>query len=583
MNSSSTPSQKQGFNALLVECTSLIIQSEENNFSTRLDELLQRIGDFSGVDRSYFFSFDYTEKTCSNTNEWCKAGIEPQITELQGIPYDMLPMWMNTLLDGKEVYIDDLSKLPETWAAEKAILEPQGIQSLLVIPVRESEFLYGFIGFDAVEQKIEWDDSARMLLRIIGDNIGSVMRRNEQNKELADKIKLAEELATKANEANRAKSEFLTNMSHEIRTPLNGVIGFGELLNTTELNPVQKEYVRFLNESANLLMELINQVLDLSKIEAGKMYLNIERCNVRKIFETAVQLTQHLADKKDVKVYLTLDSKIPAVVYADSIRLSQVVINLLNNAIKFTEKGSVSLTVDVERSENPSSVRLKVGIRDSGIGIADAQKKLLFTAFVQADASTSKRYGGTGLGLVISNNLLQLMNSHIEFESELNKGSYFYFSLDLPIEENPTDNGKKIVASQPISVAQSAGGATEDKSVALIVEDNELNLVLCRALLSRIYPHYTFISAISGYEAIDKVKDHNPLFILMDIQMPGMDGRETTQKLREMNYTRPIIACTANAIEGEREKCLEAGMDDYIAKPINQELMKEIVDRNLVK
>ena len=582
MNSSSTPSQKQGFNALLVECTSLIIQSEEKNFSTRLDELLQRIGDFSGVDRSYFFSFDYTEKTCSNTNEWCKAGIEPQISELQGIPYDMLPMWMNTLLDGKEVYIDDLSKLPENWAAEKAILEPQGIQSLLVIPVRESEFLYGFIGFDAVEQKIEWDDSARMLLRIIGDNIGSVMRRNEQNRELADKIKLAEELATKANEANKAKSEFLTNMSHEIRTPLNGVVGFGELLNTTELNPVQKEYVRFLNESANLLMELINQVLDLSKIEAGKMHLNIERCNVRKIFETAVQMTQHLADKKDVKVYLTLDSKIPDIVHADSVRLSQVVINLLSNAIKFTEKGNVSLTVDIEDSVNASSVRLKVGIRDTGIGISDAQKQLLFTAFGQADASTSKRYGGTGLGLVISNNLLQLMNSHVEFESELNKGSYFYFTLELPIEKNPTNSSKHSIASQE-SGTQSQGHSTEGKSIALIVEDNELNLVLCRALLSRLYPHYTFISAISGYEAIDKVKEHNPDFILMDIQMPGMDDRETTQKLREMNYNRPIIACTANAIEGEREKCLEAGMDDYIAKPINQELMKEIVDRNLVK
>jgi len=578
---STSPSHKQGFNALLVECTSLIIQSEEKNFSQRLDELLARIGEFSGVDRSYFFSFDYAEKTCSNTNEWCKSGVEPQITELQGIPIEVIPMWMDTLLSGREVYIDDLDKLPETWSSEKAILEPQGIQSLLVLPVRESEFLYGFIGFDAVDEKIVWDDSSRMLLRLIADNVGSVMRRNEQNKELAAKIQLAEELAAQANEANKAKSEFLANMSHEIRTPLNGVIGFGELLNATELSPTQKEYVKFLNESAVLLMELINQVLDLAKIEAGKMQLNIERCSPRKIFETAVQLTQHLADKKNVKVYLTLDSKLPTTVYADSIRLSQVVINLLSNAIKFTDKGSVTLTVDVQNGSNASSVTLTVGIRDTGIGISDAQKQVLFTAFGQADASTSKRYGGTGLGLVISNNLLHLMNSRVEFESELNKGSHFYFTLELPSEKETIQAPSVSEDLKPLANAAAAGNLRSEKPVALIVEDNELNLVLCRTLLAKLYPHYTFISATSGYQAIEMVEQHNPEFILMDIQMPDMDGRQTTQKLRERNYTRPIIACTANAISGEREKCLEAGMDDYIAKPINQELLQEIVDRNV--
>jgi signal transduction histidine kinase/CheY-like chemotaxis protein len=447
--------------------------------------------------------------------------------------------------------------------------------------VRESEFLYGFIGFDAVDEKIVWDDSSRMLLRLIADNIGSVMRRNEQNKELAAKIQLAEEMAVQANEANKAKSEFLANMSHEIRTPLNGVIGFGELLNATELSPTQKEYVKFLNESAALLMELINQVLDLAKIEAGKMQLNIERCSPRKIFETAVQLTQHLADKKNVKVYLTLDSKLPTTVYADSIRLSQVLINLLSNAIKFTDKGSVTLTVDVQAGSNASSVALTIGIRDTGIGISDAQKQVLFTAFGQADASTSKRYGGTGLGLVISNNLLHLMNSRVEFESELNKGSHFYFTLELPSEKEPMHAPSASIDLKPLANAAAAGNLRSEKPVALIVEDNELNLVLCRTLLAKLYPHYTFISATSGYQAIEMVEQHSPEFILMDIQMPDMDGRETTQKLRELHYTKPIIACTANAISGEREKCLDAGMDDYIAKPINQELLKEIVDRNV--
>jgi CheY-like chemotaxis protein/two-component sensor histidine kinase len=312
------------------------------------------------------------------------------------------------------------------------------------------------------------------------------------------------------------------------------------------------------------------------------MQLNIERCNLRKIFETAVQLTQRTADKKNVKVYLTLDSKLPATVYADSIRLSQVVINLMSNAIKFTEQGSVTLTVDVIGSSNESSQSLTIGVRDTGIGISDSQKQVLFTAFGQADASTSKRYGGTGLGLVISNNLLQLMNSKIEFESELNKGSHFYFTVEFPLEKTDANQHLKHAQSKPEKAVASGISDKPEKQIALIVEDNELNLVLCKTLLTRLYPQYTFIAAISGYEAVDMVNEHDPQFILMDIQMPDMDGRETTRKLRELNYNKPIIACTANAIEGEREKCLEAGMNDYISKPINQELLKEIVDRNLM-
>lgn len=576
---SETTSYSQRFNALLVECTSLIIQSSENNFSARIDELLRRIGQFSGVDRSYFFLYNAEEQTVSNTNEWCKPGVEAQIHDLQNIPIDMVPMWMEKMIAGNEVYIDDLSTLTEEWSSEKAILEPQGIQSLLALPVRESETFYGFIGFDAVETKIIWDESSRMLLHLIADNVGSVIRRNEQNKELAAKIKLAEDLAAQANEANKAKSEFLANMSHEIRTPLNGIIGFSELLRSTELNSAQQEYLKYLKESAGLLMELINQVLDLAKIEAGKMLLNIESCNPRKIFETAVQLTQHLADKKNVKVYLTIDSKLPSSVHADSIRLSQVIINLLNNAIKFTEKGSVNLTIDVHEGHHPNFSRLKISVRDTGIGISEDQKQLLFTAFGQADASTSKRYGGTGLGLVISNNLLQLMNSHIEFESELDKGSTFYFTVDLPTEQISSTREAELSAL-PKAQEESAHNATSHtQPSALVVDDNELNLLLCKTLLSRLYPHYNFLSASSGYEALEVVNKHELEFIIMDIQMPGMDGRETTQKLRELNFSKPIIACTANAIVGEKEKCLNAGMDDYISKPINKEFLKEIIDQ----
>ncbi|MBM3428974.1 MAG: GAF domain-containing protein, partial [Bacteroidetes bacterium] len=219
----------RAFNSLLVECTSLIIQSNEENFSERLDSVLSKIGEFSGVDRAYYFEFSESKLAASNTNEWCKEGVDPQIEYLQDLPCEIFPNWIQTMIAGGEIYIDDLERLPAHWAPEREILEPQGIKSLLSIPVRESEVLYGFIGFDAVDQFVEWTDDSRHLLRILADNIGSVVRRNLQNKELVLKT-------TMANSANKAKSEFLANMSHELRTPLNGVIGFGELLKSTKLD-----------------------------------------------------------------------------------------------------------------------------------------------------------------------------------------------------------------------------------------------------------------------------------------------------------------------------------------------------------
>jgi signal transduction histidine kinase len=411
----------RAFNALLVECTSLIIQSSEESFSGRLDAVLSKIGSFSGVDRAYYFEFSESKLTASNTNEWCKEGVDPQIEYLQDLPCEIFPNWIQTMITGGEIYIDDLERLPTHWAPEKEILEPQGIKSLLSIPVRESEVLYGFIGFDAVEQFVEWTDDSRHLLRILADNIGSVVRRNLQNKELVLKTNLA-------NSANRAKSEFLANMSHELRTPLNGVIGFGELLKSTKLDGVQDQYVRHLNDSALTLMELINQILDFSKIEAGKMRLVKEKVDLLKLLENAIALVRQSAIQKKVSLEFDFDQALLLDVEVDPVRLRQVVVNLLSNAVKFTHEGKVILRV-VKTGELDGNVSLKIEISDTGIGIAEDQKQFLFTAFGQADTSTTKKYGGSGLGLVISNNLLEMMGSSINLESELGKGSVFSFEL----------------------------------------------------------------------------------------------------------------------------------------------------------
>lgn len=563
------------FNALLVECTSLIIQSSPKNFHERLDMILSKIGRFSDVDRSYFFKFDHEDRTVSNINEWCNDGVDAQINELQGLPYEMAPNWMAEMLAGRALYINNLDALDENWAPEKEMLGAQGILSLLSIPIREGEFLYGFIGFDAVKQQVEWSDASRALLHILADNIGSVIRRNEQNEVLIQSNHMLEDLAQKANEANKAKSEFLANMSHEIRTPLNGVIGFGELLKTTELNETQKQYVDYLNVSAGLLMDLINQILDFSKIEAGKMQLSIEPVNLPKLIESAMSMVQPMADNKKVKLLITVDRNLPEYVQSDAVRLLQVIINLLNNAVKFTEKGSVTLTVMKGEDADDGMVHIDFSIRDTGIGITEEQKQRLFTAFGQADSSTSKKYGGSGLGLVIAHNLLQLMGSAIQLESVPGMGSHFYFSLRMTEHESPK------LRIENDSLVKTPDNRTAFGKRALIVEDNDLNLQLMKALLSQIYPGYLILEARNGFEALEIVAEHQPDFILMDVQMPEMDGRECTRTLRANGYKNPIVACTANAVNDEREKCLEAGMDDYIPKPFSKENLKEVMDRNV--
>lgn len=691
------------FEQLLVECTTLIIQSNEETFNQRMDEVLKRIGEFSKVDRAYYFDFDEQARTFSNLNEWCAEGIEPQIEYLQDTPIDIVPNWTAQMIKGEEVYIDDLDMLDESWSPEKELLEPQGIQSLLSLPVRESGKLYGFLGFDAVKEKVIWSNASRNLLQILADNLGSVIRRNIQNKELLEKTKQAEILAEEATIASKAKSEFLANMSHEIRTPLNGVVGFGELLKGTQLDSIQEQYVRSLTDSAVSLMDLINQILDFSKIEAGKMLLDIEKSDLRQILENSIALVRHSAGQKNLDLTLSIDSNLPRYVVTDAVRMRQIVVNLLSNAVKFTEKGKVALNAELNAMEG-DVVKLKVSVSDSGIGISKEQEKFLFKAFGQADTSTSKKYGGTGLGLVISNNLLGMMNSKLDLLSTPGLGSTFSFEVELkrgnaenifddfkfpskpiaviskdknfvesirsiinlgkhPLKEMSSledliggvlqndipeilivneDGGDglnidfvkklrdsklskisevpillyhrketaalyeqcrlinrirplmqpvlptelvrylQVLESQELAVEvkpnvkkETAAGTNEKSKRILIVEDNEVNLLLTRILVSQLYPDAEIVEAYNGIQAIKAVEQDLPDLILMDIQMPEMDGHEATKRIRQMNFIDlPIVALTANAVVGEKENCLASGANDYLTKPIEKENLR---------
>ncbi|PDV99190.1 response regulator [Candidatus Chloroploca asiatica] len=535
-----------------------------------INACLAILGEFMSAQRAYIFSNDFTNKTWSNIYEWCAEGVTPQIADLQSTPFDVFPGLIERFQRGEMLALGSLDQIPPEMLSAYELLAMQQIKALLMQPMMVDGALIGFLGFDDTRRERVFTNTEYALLGLAADNFAATLARHEQfmrekvaNEQLKDAIARANELAVRAEAASVAKSEFLANMSHEIRTPLNAIIGFLELALKTELTPKQSDYLVKSRFASQTLLRTINDILDFSKIEAGKLELEQAPFVLAETLNNVSNMLAERAALKGIELCLHLDRTMPRMFVGDAFRLEQVLINLVGNAIKFTETGEVNVRAHMVEHHD-DHVLLRFTVQDTGIGMSADQLTRLFVPFMQADGSMTRRFGGTGLGLAISRSLVTMMGGTIEVTSTSGQGSTFTFTMACTLAD---------AQMQPHPGFELP--ATLHGRKALVVDDNAHARELLQEMLAMF--RFRVTTAASGDEALAQLEatpaDDPFALVLMDWRMPGLDGIEATTQIQRKLADRAlplIIMVTAYGRETIMRRSAEVGIGAFLTKPINE-------------
>lgn len=547
---------------ILVQISSEYINIPVENVEAVISKSLEELGHFVEADRAYTFDYDWLNNVCNNTHEWCEEGISPKIQELQHISIDLFPRRRDAHRQGLLINVSDTARLPESDPLRK-ILEDQGIKSLITIPMMDKDQCIGFVGFDSVRKHHDYPEKEEALLSVFSQMLVNVKKRAElENKLILER--------RKSDMANNAKSEFLANMSHELRTPMNAVLGFSEALYYKLDSPQHKKMVKSILNSGNLLMSLLNDILDLSKIEAGKLDVVFLPLDLTALLQEINLLFQDKAQTKRIALTMEFSPNFPESVVLDEIRLKQVLFNLIGNAIKFTHEGRVNVKASFLFTAG-SEGELEIAIEDTGIGIPESQYDIIFEAFRQQSGQSDRVYGGTGLGLTISKRLVEKMKGRISVSSVVGRGSVFKLHFSgVEVKNKPGHEG----------VRENTPDIVFAESTILVVDDFPSNIEMIESLLSS--GNIKVLAAGNGEMALEMLKYASPDLILLDMRMPGLDGYEVARRIKADPDRKhvPVVAYTASVFNTENlEK--SKNFDGLLYKPVNKQTLFELLQRFL--